>query len=388
MAKVKPAHHKWAQFDWNWRFGDQNNVLWSKTLSLFERGCFFLEIDKTCPKSFLQSIFFISSTTMAKVKPAHHKWAQFDWNWRFGDQNNVRWSKTLSLFERGCFFLEIDKTCPKSFLQSIFFISSTTMAKVKPAHHKWAQFDWNWRFGDQNNVRWSKTLSLFERGCFFLEIDKTCPKSFVQSIFFISSTTMAKVKPAHHKWAQLDWNWRFGDQNNVRWSKTLSLFERGCFLLEIDKTCPKSFIQSIFFISSTTMAKVEPSHKKWAQLDWNGRFGDQNKVRWSKNLSLIEREYFFLEIDRTCQKSVIQSIFFILSKTMAKVERAHKKLAQFDWNWWFGDQNIVQWSKTLSLIERVYFFLEIDRTCQKSFIQSIFLFYPKLWLKWSLPTKN
>ena len=57
------------------------------------------------------------------------------------------------------------------------------MAKVKPAHQKWAQFDWNWQFGDQNNVRWSKKLSLIERGYFFLEIDKTFPKTFVQSIF-------------------------------------------------------------------------------------------------------------------------------------------------------------------------------------------------------------
>ena len=73
---------------------------------------------------------------------------------------------------------------------------------------------------------------------------------------------------------------------------------------------------------------------------------------------------------------------------MAKVEPAHQKWAQFDWNWRFGDQNNVRWLKKLSLIERGYFFLEIDKTCRKSFVQSIFLFYPQLWLKWSLPTND
>ena len=41
------------------------------------------------------------------------------------------------------------------------------MAELEPAHQKWAQFDWNWQFRDQNNVRWSKKLSLIERGDFF-----------------------------------------------------------------------------------------------------------------------------------------------------------------------------------------------------------------------------
>ena len=41
------------------------------------------------------------------------------------------------------------------------------------------------------------------------------------------------------------------------------------------------------------MAKVEPANQKWAQLDNNWQFGDQNIDRWSKKLSLIERGYFF-----------------------------------------------------------------------------------------------
>ena len=70
------------------------------------------------------------------------------------------------------------------------------MSNVEPAHQQWAQLDLNWRFGDKNNVRWSKKLSLIERRYFFLEIDKTCPKWFVQSIFILSPI-MAKVEPAH-----------------------------------------------------------------------------------------------------------------------------------------------------------------------------------------------
>ena len=57
------------------------------------------------------------------------------------------------------------------------------MAKVEPAHQNEHKFHWNCRFGDQNNVRWSKKLSLMERGYFFLEKDETCLKWFVQSIF-------------------------------------------------------------------------------------------------------------------------------------------------------------------------------------------------------------
>ena len=41
------------------------------------------------------------------------------------------------------------------------------------------------------------------------------------------------------------------------------------------------------------MAKMEPALQKWAHIDWNGQFGDQNNVRWSKNLSLIEADTFF-----------------------------------------------------------------------------------------------
>ena len=45
------------------------------------------------------------------------------------------------------------------------------------------------------------------------------------------------------------------------------------------------------------MAEMEHTHQKWAQ-DLNSRFGVQNNVQWSKKLSLIKRGYFFLEISK------------------------------------------------------------------------------------------
>ena len=41
------------------------------------------------------------------------------------------------------------------------------MAKVEPAYHKRAELEKNWQLRDQNIVRWSKNLSLIERGYFF-----------------------------------------------------------------------------------------------------------------------------------------------------------------------------------------------------------------------------
>ena len=71
------------------------------------------------------------------------------------------------------------------------------MAKVEPAQQKWAQFDWNWQSGDQNNVRWSKKLSLIERGYLFFWKKIKLVQSGSFSPFFILSPIIAKVEPAH-----------------------------------------------------------------------------------------------------------------------------------------------------------------------------------------------
>ena len=75
---------------------------------------------------------------------------------------------------------------------------------------------------------------------------------------------------------------------------------------------------------------------------------------------------------------------------MAKLEPAHKnepkiplKIDDLVTKTMFGDR------KKLSLIERGFFFLEIDKTCPKWFVQfNFFDFFPHLWLQWSLPTIN
>ena len=73
---------------------------------------------------------------------------------------------------------------------------------------------------------------------------------------------------------------------------------------------------------------------------------------------------------------------------MAQVEHAHKKWAKSDQKWRFGDQNKVRWSRKLSLIERGYFLKIGKHVSKKTRSAQLFLFYPQLWLKWSLPTKN
>ena len=72
------------------------------------------------------------------------------------------------------------------------------------------------------------------------------------------------------------------------------------------------------------MAKVEPAQQKWAQFDLNWKYGDQNIVRWSKKISLIERRYIFFCKKIKLVQSGSFSPFFILSPIMAKVEPAHQ----------------------------------------------------------------
>ena len=146
-------------------------------------------------------------------------------------------------------------------------------------------------------VWWPEQCSVIEKvkphraRILFLEIGKTCPKWFVQSILF---------------YYQLGLKWRLPTKLTqiplkltIWWPKHCSVIEKvhprraRILSLEKDKTCPMWFVLSIFYILSATMAEVEPAHQKWAQFDWNWRFGNQNKVRWSKNLSLIERKLFF-----------------------------------------------------------------------------------------------
>ena len=91
---------------------------------------------------------------------------------------------------------------------------------------------------------------------------------------------------------------------------------------------------------------------------------------------------------KTCPKWLAPPNFFILSPILAQVELAHKKWTKSNQNWRFVDQNKVRCSKKLSLIEQGFFFWKSVKTCPKWFALPKILLYLWLWLKWSLPTKN
>ena len=60
----------------------------------------------------------------------------------------------------------------------------------------------------------------------------------------------------------------------------------------------------------------------------------------------------------------------------------------------FGLKLTIWWPKQSSVIEKVkphrarILFWKLVKTCPKWFAVPDFLFYPQLWLKWSMPTKN
>ena len=134
------------------------------------------------------------------------------------------------------------------------------------------------------------------------------------------------------------------------------------------------------------MAKVKHAH----QINTNCTEIDDlvtKTVFGSKKLSLIERRYFFGEKIKLVQSGSF-SPFFYFTPTMAKVEPAH----QINTNstkltiWWPKQFSLIE---KLSLIERGYIFLEKKiKLVQSGSFSSFFLFYPQLWLRWSLPTIN
>ena len=68
---------------------------------------------------------------------------------------------------------------------------------------------------------------------------------------------------------------------------------------------------------------------------------------------------------------------------MAKVEPAHQKCAELDYNWRFGHQNNVRWPKKFG-----YFFGNRWKLVRNGSFSPMFLIHTQLWLKWSLSTKN
>ena len=169
------------------------------------------------------------------------------------------------------------------------------MAQVELAHRKWAKSDENWR-----SIWWPKQSSVFKKvkphraRILFWKSVNTCPKWFALPIFSTLSPAMAQVELAHKKWARSDENWRFGYKAKVRCSKNLSLIERGYFFLKIGKNVSKMVNSAQFFLTYPQL------WLKWSLPTKNEpdrtKIDDlvtKTKVRCSKKLSLIERGYFF-----------------------------------------------------------------------------------------------
>ena len=149
-------------------------------------------------------------------------------------------------------------------------------------------------------VCWPKQSSMFEKikphwaRILFWKSVKTCPKWFAVPNFFIIIPNYSSSGAAcPQKMSQIR------QKLTICWPKQSSMFEKvkphraRILFWKSVKTCPKWFAMPNFFILSPTLAQVELAHKKWTKSNQNWRFVDQNKVRCSKKLSLIEHGYFF-----------------------------------------------------------------------------------------------
>ena len=143
----------------------------------------------------------------------------------------------------------------------------------------------------------TKTISVIEKvkprraRILFLKSVKTCPKRLTPYNCFSFISNYGSSGACPQKVSQI------GPKLTIWWPKKSSVIEkvkphcaRILFWISV-KTYSKWFALPIFFILSPTMAQVELAHKKLAKSYKNGRYGDQNKVWWSKKLSLMERGY-------------------------------------------------------------------------------------------------
>ena len=193
---------------------------------------------------------------------------------------------------------------------------------------------------------------------------------------------------AHKKWAKSDENWRFGYQNKVRFSKKLSLIERGYFFRKLVKTCPKWFALPNFFISTPTVAQVKLAHKKWAKSD------KKLTIWWPKQSSVFEKikphraQIIFGKLVKTCPKWLAPPNFFYFILNSGWSETCPQKMTQIK------PKLTIFCIKQSSMFEKVkphrarILFWKSIKTCPKGFALPKFLLYHQLLLKWSLNTKN
>ena len=151
------------------------------------------------------------------------------------------------------------------------------MAKVEHTYQKKAHFYKNWRFGVQNNVRWSRKLSLIERGYFFGNNWKLV-KNGSLILFFLFPP-------------QLWLNWSLHIKNEHNWTKIDDLVTKTMFrgrrssdtFLEIGKNLSKTVRSVQFFdlIANYGLSRACPSKLSTIVLKLT--------IWWPKQCSVIEK---------------------------------------------------------------------------------------------------
>ena len=148
-------------------------------------------------------------------------------------------------------------------------------------------------------IWWPKQGSVFEKvkphwaRIIFWKSVKRYPKWFDLPNFFYFIPNYGSSGACPQKMTPI------GQKLTIWWPKQGSVFEKGkphrarIIFWKSVKTCPKWLAPPNFFILSPILAHLELAHKKWTKSNQNWRFVDQNKVRCSKKLSLIEHGYFF-----------------------------------------------------------------------------------------------
>ena len=91
---------------------------------------------------------------------------------------------------------------------------------------------------------------------------------------------------------------------------------------------------------------------------------------------------------KTCPKWFALTNFFCFIRNYGSSGACPQKMSQI------GLKLMIWWPKQSLVVEKVkphrarILFRKLVKTCPKWFARPIFLFYPQLWFKWSMPTKN
>ena len=280
------------------QIGLKFTIWWPKQSSVIEKvkphraRIPFRKLVKTCSKWFALPHFFYFIPNYGSNGVCPQKMSQI------GLKLTIWWPKQCSLFEKvqpdraRIPFRKLVKTCSKWFALPHFFYFIPNYGSNGVCPQKMSQI------GLKLTIWWPKQCSLFEKvqpdraRILFWKSVKTFPKWRAPPNVFNLSPTMAQVELAHKK-SQI------GLKLTIWWPKQSSGIEKvkphraRILFLKIGKNLSKMARSALFFLFYHKLWPKWSLPKKWAKMDWNWRFGDRNKVQWSKKLSLIERGYLF-----------------------------------------------------------------------------------------------